>query len=128
MGCPHLPFAGDPDPDVLRLSLDPDSISLQINLNGAGDWFDLEREELGAALAGQQLPPYSVLLLEVLNGDPTLSIRGDEAGECWHIVEPVLTAWAENLVPLEEYAAGSSGPEPRGGPEDASPPERRPRP
>ena len=34
----------------------------------------------------------------------------DEAEELWRIVEPVLTAWANDEVPLEEYAAGSSGP------------------
>jgi len=107
---PHLPFAGGAEPDVLRLTLDPDSIAIAINLNGAGDPFDLEREELAVDLVSQELPPYSLLLLEVLEGDPTLSIRGDEAEECWRIVEPVLAAWANGVVPLEDYAAGSSGP------------------
>ncbi|MGQ0718974.1 MAG: hypothetical protein ACT4NP_16995 [Pseudonocardiales bacterium] len=97
---------------MLRLTLDPDSISLGINLNGAGEWFDLEREDLTACLTSQQLPPYSVLLLEVLGGDQTLSIRGDEAEQCWRIIDPVLAAWADDAVPLEEYPAGSSGPEP----------------
>ena len=123
---PHLPFADDTEPDVLRLTLDPDSISLAINLNGAGDWFDLEREELTARLTTQQLPPYSVLLLEVLAGDPTLSIRADEAEECWRIVDPVLAAWAEDAVPLEEYPAGSSGPGPRTRADASTPPPMRP--
>ena len=43
----------------------------------------------------QDLPPYSLLLKEVLEGDPTLSIRGDEAEELWRIVEPVLSAWSD---------------------------------
>jgi glucose-6-phosphate 1-dehydrogenase len=109
---PHLPFADETEPDVLRLTFDPDSISLAINLNGAGEWFDLERDQLTARLTNQQLPPYSVLLLEVLGGDPTLSIRSDEAEECWRIIDPVLTAWADDAIPLEEYPAGSSGPDP----------------
>jgi glucose-6-phosphate 1-dehydrogenase len=46
----------------------------------------------------------------VLNGDPTLSIRDDEAEESWRIVEPILALWAENRVPLVEYSAGSDGP------------------
>ena len=46
----------------------------------------------------------------MLAGDPTLSVRGDTAEECWRIVEPVLAAWAAGEVPLEEYAAGSAGP------------------
>lgn len=76
---PHLPFVGDTQPDLLRLRFEPDSICLGINLNGAGDWFDLEREQLTARQPSQPLPPCSVLLLEILGGDPTLSIRGDEA-------------------------------------------------
>jgi glucose-6-phosphate 1-dehydrogenase len=33
------------------------------------------------------------------------------AVECWRIVEPVLEAWRNDEVPLEEYQAGSSGPD-----------------
>jgi glucose-6-phosphate 1-dehydrogenase len=40
------------------------------------------------------------------------SVRGDGAEEAWRVVEPVLAAWRENRVPLEEYPAGSHGPPP----------------
>jgi glucose-6-phosphate 1-dehydrogenase len=46
----------------------------------------------------------------VLAGDPTLSVRGDQAVQTWRIVEPVLRAWRDGAVPLEEYEAGSDGP------------------
>ena len=49
-------------------------------------------------------------MLDVLNRDPALSIRGDEAEESWRVVTPVLAAWAKDLVPLQEYVAGSDGP------------------
>ena len=39
------------------------------------------------------------------------SVRGDTAEECWRIVDPVLQAWREGKVPMDEYAAGSDGPE-----------------
>jgi glucose-6-phosphate 1-dehydrogenase len=39
-----------------------------------------------------------------------LVVRGDEAEESWRVVTPVLAAWADNLVPLEEYAARTDGP------------------
>jgi glucose-6-phosphate 1-dehydrogenase len=61
-------------------------------------------------IPGQELPPYALLMVEVLEGDPTLSIRGDEAEECWRIVEPVLAGWRSGDVPLREYPAGSDGP------------------
>jgi threonine dehydrogenase-like Zn-dependent dehydrogenase len=44
------------------------------------------------------------------NGNPALSIRGDEAEEAWRVVAPVLSAWSKDLVPLLEYPAGSGGP------------------
>jgi glucose-6-phosphate 1-dehydrogenase len=49
----------------------------------------------------------------VLQRNATLSIRGDGAGGSWRIVGPVIDAWATDLVPLEAYPAGSTGPSPR---------------
>lgn len=107
---PHAPFHDRDRADVLRFTLSPDAIALELNLNGEGDPYDLERVCLDAAFPAQDLPPYSLLLKEVLRDDPTLSIRGDEAEELWRIVEPVLEAWERDEVPLEEYPAGSGGP------------------
>ncbi len=108
---PHLAFVDEqPEPDLLRFRLSPDSIALELNLNGAGDPFDLERDVLEVTSPPQQLPAYAVLLQEVLAGDPTLSISAAEAEEGWRIVAPVLAAWAADEVPLKEYPAGSAGP------------------
>jgi glucose-6-phosphate 1-dehydrogenase len=107
---PHEPFNDRDRPNVLRFQLSPDAISLRLNLNGEGDPFDLEQVSLDTEFPSQELPPYSLLLKEILQSDPILSIRGDEAEELWRIVEPVLTAWADDEVALEEYPAGSSGP------------------
>ncbi len=113
---PHLAFgaAGDggnaPLPDVLRLRLDPDGISLELNLNGAGEPFDLERRALDVALPPPRLSAYGLLLREMLAGRATLSISAAEAEESWRIVAPVLAAWASGDVPLGEYPAGSDGP------------------
>src|SRR5690606_33221254 len=59
-----------------------------------------------------ELPPYAQLLLDVLSRNAALSIRADEAEESWRVVTPVLQAWSEERVPLEEYPAGSDGPSP----------------
>ena len=111
---PHEPFDDRDRPNVLRFSLSPDAISLRLNLNGEGDPFDLEQVDLESEFPTQELPPYSLLLKEILERDATLSIRGDEAEELWRIVEPVLAAWADDEVPLEEYPAGSAGPATKG--------------
>ena len=49
--------------------------------------------------------------MDVLAGDSTLSIRGDEAEQAWRILTPVMEAWVQGRVPLLEYPAGSQGPE-----------------
>lgn len=109
---PHLAFTdqGEPRVNVLRLELNPDRMSLGLNINGPGDPFDLEYAELETALAPQEISAYGRLLLDLLKGDLTLSIRDDEAEESWRIVEPILKAWRAGRVPLLEYPAGSDGP------------------
>ena len=111
-GVPHMAFddAFEPTANILRMELDPDGLSLSLNVNGRGDPFDLEELELRADLAPNELPAYARVLLAVLEGDPVLSIRNDEAEESWRIVEPFLEVWSTDAVPMGEYPAGSSGP------------------
>jgi glucose-6-phosphate 1-dehydrogenase len=109
---PHLPlgFSGVDAPNRLRIGFGPDTLDLDVDVNGPGDIFSLDRATLNAQLNASELLPYGEVLEGVLTGDPLLSVRGDTAEDCWRIVEPVLKAWARNDVPLEEYDAGSSGP------------------
>ena len=67
---PHEPFDDRDRPDVLRFTLSPDAISLELNLNGEGDPFDLERVTLDSEFPTQELPPYALLLKEIAEGDP----------------------------------------------------------
>jgi len=117
---PHLAFAQSeqPRPNVLRLALDPDRMTLETTINGPGDPFDLEPATFAIDLAPQDLPAYARVLLSVLDGEPTLSIRGDEAEESWRLTEPILDAWHSGRCPLIHYPAGSEvveadGPLPR---------------
>jgi glucose-6-phosphate 1-dehydrogenase len=80
---------------------------VRVNINGPGDPFDLEAAALDLELAPQELPAYARLLLAVLEGDATLSIRDDEAEESWRIVEPILGVWQAGGVPLGGYPAGA---------------------
>ncbi|MCC7127809.1 MAG: glucose-6-phosphate dehydrogenase [Microbacteriaceae bacterium] len=109
---PHLPkgFKGSPGPATLRIALSPDEISLDLNINGQGNPFTIDRVVLSTQFAPGDLAPYGEVLDGLLNSDPTLSVRADEIEECWRIVAPVLAAWKENQVPLESYPAGSQGP------------------
>ncbi|TLM72443.1 glucose-6-phosphate dehydrogenase [Pseudarthrobacter sp. NamB4] len=109
---PHLPqgFTGVDAPNQLRIGFGPDTLAFDVDVNGPGNIFSLGRVTLDAELSASELLPYGEVLEGVLAGDPLLSVRGDTAEECWRIVEPVLKAWQQDAVPLEEYDAGSAGP------------------
>jgi glucose-6-phosphate 1-dehydrogenase len=111
---PHLPFgdgAGQPAANELRIGLDgPYDLTLALTGTASGPPTQLAPLPLTAQLAAPELPAYSRVLMDVLAGDSTLSIRGDEAEQAWRILTPVIEAWAQGRVPLLEYPAGSSGP------------------
>jgi glucose-6-phosphate 1-dehydrogenase len=109
---PHLPygFTGTPGPARLVISLTPDSIELDLNVNGEGDPFGLDRVSLEVEFATGELGPYGEVLHGILSDDTTLSVRADAVEECWRIVAPILAAWRKNSVPIDTYRAGSVGP------------------
>lgn len=93
------------EPDELRIGLDG-PLDVALRLTGVAPM------TLTAPPPASVLPAYGRVLLDVLEGGSTLSVRGDGAEEAWRVVEPVLDAWREDRVPLEEYPAGSDGPPP----------------
>jgi glucose-6-phosphate 1-dehydrogenase len=97
-------------PNVLKLGMSPETIEMGVVTNGAGDLFELEDTTLAATIGDSHVRPYGEILAGILDGNPLLSVRGDIAEECWRIVDPVLKAWAADEVPLQTYAAGSTGP------------------
>ncbi|MCR8670480.1 glucose-6-phosphate dehydrogenase [Agrococcus sp. HG114] len=109
----HVPrgLSGRDTADRLVIDFKPDGFELHLTTNGKGDPFALEQTVLRGELGGGALLPYGEVLSAILDADPRLAVRGDAAEECWRIVEPVLAAWRADAVPMEEYAAGSRGPE-----------------
>ena len=53
---------------------------------------------------------YEDLLLDVIRGDRSLFLRFDEVEYAWRVVDPVLSAWAEESTDIPTYPAGSWGP------------------
>jgi glucose-6-phosphate 1-dehydrogenase len=109
---PHLPSGlhGPDGPAQLRISMKPATLALDLMVNGEDDPFELERVVLDTDLRSGELNAYGEVLAGLLDGDPTLSVRGDVAEECWRIIAPVVAAWKRGDVPLQGYAAGSGGP------------------
>ncbi|KRF08966.1 glucose-6-phosphate dehydrogenase [Arthrobacter sp. Soil782] len=110
---PHVPegMQGMISPAVLRLRLGPDSMSLEFNINGPGDPYVIDRAHLMTEFGEGRLNPYGEVLNGILQRDPSLSLRGEAAEQAWRVIDEIRGAWSNGRVPLEEYAAGSGGPE-----------------
>lgn len=55
---------------------------------------------------------YETLLLDIMEGDSTLFMRGDQVEAAWEILMPIIHSWDTNpSVNFPNYAAGMQGPE-----------------
>ena len=53
---------------------------------------------------------YERLLLDLIEGDPTLFVRRDEVEAQWMWIDRIRAAWAEKGMSPKQYAAGTWGP------------------
>ena len=106
------PAAARTEPTQLRLMFAPDSMSLELNINGTGRPVRARARDARRPSSGRaQLLAYGEVLAGILDGDPSLSVRGDTAVECWRIVEPVLKAWRDGQGAAGRVPGGLGGPE-----------------
>ena len=54
---------------------------------------------------------YERLVMDVIRGDQTLFMRGDEVEAAWAWIDPIIAAWEERGERPQVYDPGSSGPE-----------------
>ncbi len=120
---PHSIFpspGGDPRGNVLIIRLQPDEgITLRMTVKepGPGGMRLIETpldmtfaEALGGD--GVRMPDaYERLLMDVIRGDQTLFMRGDEVEAAWAWADPIIDAWAASGRPPRLYDSGGSGPE-----------------
>ena len=85
----------DPGPGGFRLS----DVSLDMSF----------AEALGGDARAQDA--YERLVMDVIRGDQTLFMRGDEAEAAWAWVDPIIQGWEERGDRPSRYDQGSSGPE-----------------
>lgn len=115
---PQQLFSGtacaNPAPNWLTLSIQPkDTIRFELQARAPG--FAMTPRPLSIATANEhghepELDAYAALLLDIVEDDRSLFIRFDEVEAAWQIVEPVLESFAQNELPLHNYAAGEWGP------------------
>lgn len=103
-------------PNLLVIRIQPnEGITLYLNSKTPGLETKLQPIQLSFGYEttfGSNTPEaYERLILDALNGDGTLFIRGDEAEISWRLLTPVLDFWNEQgSRDLEKYASGTWGP------------------
>ncbi|MGH8059897.1 MAG: glucose-6-phosphate dehydrogenase, partial [Candidatus Entotheonellia bacterium] len=104
------------DPSILALQIQPaEGISLTVGAKVPGPVIRIQPVTMDFRYEdtfGKETPEaYERLLLDCLQGDPTLFARGDWVEEAWALVMPILEAWENGLPPrFPNYAAGTWGP------------------
>lgn len=100
----------------LVISLQPkESITLKLmnKIPGLTEQMRLQpvELELNAPIDGARKPlAYERLMLDVIRSNPTHFMRLDEVEAAWKWADVILEAWAENVVPMKSYSAGTDGP------------------
>ncbi|KUJ80479.1 glucose-6-phosphate dehydrogenase [Ruegeria marisrubri] len=118
---PHtiFPNVGHLHGNVLVIRLQPDegiTLSTTIKDPGPGGFrladvaLDMSfAEALGGNVRAQDA--YERLVMDVIRGDQTLFMRGDEVEAAWAWVDPIVHAWEDSRDRPSPYDPGSSGPE-----------------
>ena len=97
-------------PNILRFTVRPDGMALALELASKDEIFSFEQMDVSHLLGEGELTPYALLLRDILDGGSVLSVRDDEVEAAWAAIEPVLSSWDDEHVPLVDYEAGSDGP------------------
>ncbi len=103
-------------PNLLVIRIQPnEGVTLYLNSKTPGLETKLQPIKLAFGYEttfGSDTPEaYERLILDALNGDGTLFIRGDEAEMSWGLLSPVLDYWSsQGKNGLETYASGTWGP------------------
>jgi len=119
---PHSIFSGSGaalQPNKLIIRLQPEeAITLRVMLKEPGldrDGMRLREAPLDISIPNafadsRRRIAYERLLLDLLDGDPTLFVRRDEVEAQWTWIDAIRAGWAANAMTPKSYAAGAWGP------------------
>jgi glucose-6-phosphate 1-dehydrogenase len=103
--------------NILALCLQPDEgIHLRFEVKVPDTPADMALVEMNFhyqnAFGPAAIPEaYERLLMDAMNGDPSLFIRADQAELAWELIDPIVAAWESfDAPPLALYEPGSFGP------------------
>ena len=58
----------------------------------------------------ETIDSYESLLLNLMEGDPSLYLHISEVEAQWRLIDPIVKAWAADKSPVLQYTAGSRDP------------------
>jgi glucose-6-phosphate 1-dehydrogenase len=102
-------------PNLLVLRIQPEEgISLRFFSKRPGSGMTLRPVTMdfnyGTSFGERSPSAYETLLLDALEGEPTLYTRQDMVEASWAVVQPILDLWANAPFEFPNYAAGTWGP------------------
>jgi glucose-6-phosphate 1-dehydrogenase len=102
------------NPNLLIIEINPDE-NISFQLNSKNQLNNGRVEPVRIHLSNDQISlgipeAYERLIYDAINGDSTFFAHWKEVELSWEWVQPILNAFEENLVPLNEYQSGSYGP------------------
>ena len=116
---PHSVFANKGrciSQNTLVISLQPnESVKLKLmnKIPGLSEQMRLQEVELelnAPINETRKFGAYERLMLDIIRSNPTLFMRLDEVEAAWKWTDVILEGWAENIVPMKSYSAGTDGP------------------
>jgi len=113
---PNRIFKDEAVPNRLIISIQPEQeISLLFESKVPGVQMKLKAVEMDFTYKDSHLEAspeaYETLLLDVMEGDPTLFMRSDQVEAAWKAVTPIINAWTKGKQKkIHGYKAGTWGP------------------
>ncbi|MBE0414841.1 glucose-6-phosphate dehydrogenase [Yoonia sp.] len=118
----HTIFEGDEarHRNILSIRLQPnEGIDLQVTIKEPGPGgmrlvdvpLDMTFADALGPDAGDVPDAYERLIMDVIRGNQTLFMRGDEVEAAWAWTDPLIQGWEEREDVPKHYEAGSTGPE-----------------
>ncbi len=106
----HYQSVGDAKGTTLRLHFEDDSVLMEVNVTDPANQDSLQRVTFHTRLIPSKLSAYGRVVRGLVQRTGATQLHPNSPVRAWEILQPVFDAFDNDVVPLEEYSAGSSGP------------------
>jgi len=107
----HYQPVGEAKGTTLRLHFSDDNVLMEVNVTDPANRDTLQRATFHTRLMPSKLSAYGRVARGLALRSGATELHAQSPVRAWEIMQPVFDAFDSDAVPLEEYPAGSSGPE-----------------